>query len=510
MRWWSAIRSSASLAFVLVAWLIGCVAPANGQTPPLVVPGAKTAATISAWVPTGNLNVSRWRHTATLLANGKVLVVGGWAQDAPLRSAELYDPTTGTWSMTGSLTAARVDHTATLLPNGKVLVVGGGFQDYAPDFAELYDPDTGMWSPTRYIQGRVLHTATLLQNGKVLVAGGSLVSGADAGAALYDPAAGTWSAAGRPKVPGRAYHRATLLQDGRVLVTGGLFDGGQDCPLASAEFYDPTLGVWSNAPPLTSARGSHTATLLPSGMVLIAGGATVSDYCQNPVANSAELYDPDAGSRVTGSLNANRGGHTASLMPDGRLLAAGGIALASQSSDTLDSAELYDPTTSGWEYTGKLNTARTYHTATLLTNGKVLVAGGVDAYGTNGAHGTNSAELYETFPANGNNSFVITSLFSDQAGLYQLIQLTELQGLDGQQHFAGLTLTSTSRSGVVKRFVFPNDLPAAKYGVPRRARQDGEPGASGKLLRLRRAGWISSYRARRTYRRRGSAIPEQQ
>ncbi len=122
------------------------------------LPQAKGA---NDFVPTGSMASTRQGHTATLLANGKVLVFGNGT------TAELYDPATGLWSTTGSLTYSRGGPTATLLPNGKVLVTGGG------SFAELYDPATGRWSTTGSLaNGRSSHTATLLANGKVLVAGG--------------------------------------------------------------------------------------------------------------------------------------------------------------------------------------------------------------------------------------------------------------------------------------------------------------------------------------------------
>ena len=121
----------------------------------------------AAWPP------SRFRHTATLLPNGQVLVAGGFNDDGVLASAELYDPATGLWTATGSMATPRVDHTATLLPNGKVLVAGGeGRRPFAS--AELYDPATGLWTATGSMAPSATdHTATLLPNGQVLVAGGS-------------------------------------------------------------------------------------------------------------------------------------------------------------------------------------------------------------------------------------------------------------------------------------------------------------------------------------------------
>src|SRR5256714_1771465 len=192
------------------------------------------------WTPPANTLVPRRRfQTAPLLADGGVLVAGGYSADGggmSLGTAELYEPTTGMWSATGSLATARRNHTATLLPNGKVLVVGGVDTSY--NFlrsAELYDPATGMWSSTPLLAAvHSGHTATLLPSGKVLVAGNFTSIPAE----LYDPASGTWSATGNL---GRAFHTATLPANGKVLVAVG--DNGN--VLAPAVLADPVSGAGS-------------------------------------------------------------------------------------------------------------------------------------------------------------------------------------------------------------------------------------------------------------------------
>ena len=245
------------------------------------------------WTATGNMNTGRGGHTATLLPDGRVLVVGGGAEDTRLEggprsaTAELYDPGSGKWVLTASMGEARIGHSATLLRDGSVLVVGGSGNFLT---AELFSPSTGKWiatGSTSTPQG-VGHTATLLLDGRVLVAGGNPGSDIDplATAELYNPDRGRWTATAS-MATARSWHTATLLSDGRVLVVGNTFSG--DGP-ASAELYDPTRGQWTVTASPARARFGHTATLLPDDRVLLTG-----DYDDNSRA-SAELYDPGNGS----------------------------------------------------------------------------------------------------------------------------------------------------------------------------------------------------------------------
>jgi hypothetical protein len=347
----------------------------------------------SAWKNTGNLNTARYLNTATLLPNGKVLVAGGDAgwDNPTVNSAELYDPVTGTWSYTGSLNVGRESHTATLLPNGKVLVAGGWNDLNGPlDSVEIYDPANGKWSSTANLNTvRFWHTATLLRNDKVLVVGGSDENVPLKSAEIYDPATGTWSVTGNI-IADRYGHTATLLETGKVLIVGGSDDGDIASTLASAELYDPVTGTWSATANLNAGSILHTVTLLPDGKVLAAGG-----YNWPPVSLSgAELYDPATGTwSFTDSLS-RRSGHTATLLPSGTVLVAGGYDWNRRAS--LNSAELYHSATRIWEGTTNLNTPRDGHTATLLTNGKVLVAGGLLVEGGPSGSILNSAELYDS------------------------------------------------------------------------------------------------------------------
>jgi hypothetical protein len=344
------------------------------------------------WVSTGNLNTARSLHTATLLPGGKVLVAGGYT-GAPTptlvsvtNSAELYDPVIETWSATGSLTESRVFHTATLLPNGRVLVAGGSTSTVYPfghtDTTELYDFQTGIWSATGNLSGDTSwHTATLLQNGTVLVAGGWGGDRALNKAELYDPETGVWRLTGSLNAA-RYAHVATLLSDGKVLSTGGSDWDDFSYMLESAELYDPDTGRWSRTGSLNTSRSFHTATLLPDGTVLAAGGHSPPWQQPSFAPQSAELYDPASGTwNLTGQLNRARASHTATLLPRGKVLLAGGGGTTT---------ELYDGVTGEWSLIASLVSPRSSHTVTPLLNAKILIAGG-STQNTS----LNSAELFD-------------------------------------------------------------------------------------------------------------------
>jgi len=406
----------------LLGATLGYIVPAFCEGMPSRDQETVTSATVMAWVPTGNLKVARGSHTATLLPNGKVLVVGGFGGDPfPLDSAELYDPATGTWSATGHLNVAIAGHTATLLPNGQVLVVGQTNirtdvnrppPQSTPGSAELYDPSTGTWQLTDAGTGYWnSHTATPLQSGKILFAGGSGFPygyssfTSETAAALYDPSTASWSAnTGRLVTPRLGAHQATLLADGRVLVTGGTNDTDESFGLRNAEFYDPVADAWRAAPDLHVPRYGHTATRLPDGRVLVAGGDSLQDDFGLPIGrivtfpanNTAELFDPAAGSwSDVGGLNTGRSGHTATLLSNGEVLVAGGYTFTPPNTGAITKkAERYDASSALWQKTTDLYVARSGHTATLLANGKVLIVGG---WGPSGI--LSSAELYSPVPS---------------------------------------------------------------------------------------------------------------
>jgi N-acetylneuraminic acid mutarotase len=281
---------------------------------------------------TASMSVSRTDATATLLRDGDVLVVGGLDGNHQLSTAELYDPRSGAWSLTGSMAVARSGQTATMLADGEVLVAGGGcngsaYGCNAGSFlgnlrsAELYDPSTGTWSSTGPMhEGRQNQTATLLSGGDVLVAGGFVSCDDDfcldtATAELYDPSTGRWATTGSMRGP-REQFTATLLGDGDVLVAGGL-NAAEYNPVGmkTADLYDPTTGTWTTTASMSYARYGQTATLLRDGSVLVAGGTT----------GTAEIYEPAAGIWAPpGAMSTVRTDQTATLLPGGHVLVTGG------------------------------------------------------------------------------------------------------------------------------------------------------------------------------------------
>jgi hypothetical protein len=343
---------------------------------------------------TSSMAYKRHEHTATLLQDGKVLVAGGWPSypSPPSPTAEQYDPAAGTFSATGSMGTSRSCHTATLLPNGKVLIAGGESGPAVVATAELFDPVSGTFAPTGSMSSaRCGHTATLLTDGKVLVAGGEDGSAALATAELYDPATETFSSAGSMSTA-RDGHTATLLQNGNVLVTGGdtAVGQGDGTETDTAELYDPIAGKFSSTNHMTSPRVGHTATLLGNGQVLVTGGASGTPLGGGTLT-TAELYEPATGSFVsTGSMASARNGHTATLLGNGMVLVAGG-----ESPSILSSAELFDPAVGAFTVTGSLTTPRDGHRATLLSDGTVLVTGGNSDNTISGPKFLATAEVFQ-------------------------------------------------------------------------------------------------------------------
>ncbi|MGA7792942.1 MAG: kelch repeat-containing protein [Candidatus Acidiferrales bacterium] len=440
--------------------------------------------TTGVFTPAGSLNVARRLATATLLNDGTVLIAGGFdSSGVALASAEIYDPETGTFTLTGSLGTARAAHTAVLLNGGMVLIAGGSPSDASGEVplssAELYNPASGTFSPTGSLNAaRTVASATLLNNGTVLVAGGGGPGSPNltplTSAEIYDPAAGTFSTTGSLNVP-HDTQAALLLPNGFVL-----FAGNYDLPTqkAPAELYEPatftppglqsisvspasstvspgayqqyiatgtfTGGAtqllaavaWSSSDTTTSqvsndasntgasmavgsptsitpvtitaaagaVSGTATLNVRPTGFVetgsltiqredfylvqLRNGLVLAVDGGETAPGDPAELYDPATGTfSFTGIPISQRFDFTATLLENGKVLIAGGL----YSGPILASAELYDPSTGTFSATGAMNSPRYNHTATLLVNGTVLITGGR----TTGGVPLASAEIYD-------------------------------------------------------------------------------------------------------------------
>ena len=329
---------------------------------------------------TGSMHTGRDTHSAALLANGEVLVAGGEnTAGGILASAELYDPTTGAWSVTGNMTLARRVHTETLLPNGEVLVAGGFTPAGCTASAELYNPATGSWSATGSMpMARGGAVATLLQDGTVLLVGGGCGGVGDNIALLYDPATGKWSQAASMHVA-RLFPAAVLLPDGVVLVAGGFPSNG------ATELY--VDGQWQLTTRMIIDVQSVVGVLLGNDDVLVFGGYPLT-------SENTEFYDP-----VTATWTMANGAPVISgpltALADGSAFIAGGVThykTPSRGAFVFTGRPVTVPNGTGtitiypWSTGGIMNIARGVHTATLLANGQVLVAGGFTAGTTTAQH----------------------------------------------------------------------------------------------------------------------------
>jgi N-acetylneuraminic acid mutarotase len=328
------------------------------------------------------------QQPGVLLHNGQVLMPG---------TAQLYDPAAGKWATTGSMNVARtVGFTATVLQNGQVLVAGGveaGVNMTVTSGAELYNPATGTWTPTGSMTtARFGHTATLLQNGQVLVAGGdgTCVSGSCpvlATAELYNPATGTWTPTGSMSA-GRYSHTATLLPNGQVLAAGGALFAG-----SSAELYDPAAGTWATTGSMTSPHDGALAGLLPNGQVLVVCG--VDDPGVPPCAT--DLYNPATGTWTFDGIagaSATRN-YSLVLLHNGQVLISGGENGTYPAKETITTtANLFDPATGNSTATGSMTAPREFHALIVLQDGQVLAAGGETQNKKGQPSPTASAELY--------------------------------------------------------------------------------------------------------------------
>lgn len=279
--------------------------------------------------------------TITALADGRVLLTGGISQDADgqniaLASAEVYDPATGQFTRTANdMSSVRYFHAATLLADGRVLVVGGWGAGQRLASADIYDPVTNRFTRTGDMTiERNSHTATTLDDGRVLIVAGLTTDAwSVASAEIFDPATGQFSATGGLDEP-RFMATASKLENGKVLIGGGL-DNGAWRPYG--ELYDPATGTFSRTDDLTWARADHAQTPLPDGRVLFTAGETDEGGTRR-----AERYDPVSGKfTVVANMQLGRARSATAMLHDGRVLVAGGVR---PWEPPLAIAEVYTPT----------------------------------------------------------------------------------------------------------------------------------------------------------------------
>lgn len=381
--------STASVSTINTAGLATTVA--NGAT---TISASSTSLTGSAvlTVQTGTLtlNTSRYQHSATLLDNGTVLIAGGVSCPSTssctyLNSSELYNPSSGTTASTGAMAIAR-SAPAVLLGNGKVLVAGGYACDSSGNCgslksAEIYDPVAGTFSSAgNMTTDRYGHTLTMLNSGQILIADGESCSSATSCSALnsaeiYDPVAGTFTATGSLNAA-RFNASAIALNSGQVLIAGG-YNGASYPP--AGELYDLIAGTFSNTPNnLNTPRAGATASLLDNGDVLIAGGTTcVPPGCPSSIAELYSGGDFAYFSYPTSNMTVARWDQTATLLTNGEVLLAGGYDDCPSSCTSDTTTELFNPQGDSLTSSQALSTGRSGHTATLLTDGSVLLIGGI-------------------------------------------------------------------------------------------------------------------------------------
>ena len=338
----------------------------------------------------GDMIVPRTYHSATLLADGRVLIAGGIkpaVDRAPTPDAEIYDPATGRFSATGNMQEARADNVAALLPDGRVLIVGGWGGGDIHANGELYDPASGTFEPvvSAFEVGGERSSIVVLTDGRALIVGGFNM-GARSAAWLFDSTKNTFVPTGG-LADGRYAHTLTRLADGRVLVAGGLTSGGG--PRDDAEIYDPASGTFQALTARMSvARERHAATLLADGRVLIAGGYT----WEGEQLDTAELFDPATGTFIPSQSTMALPRVEFHLVPldDGSVLTVGSY----QFGQLTATAELYHAATDSFSLIQPgPSTERNSFAATRLADGRVLLTGGVDLMDPEG-NLVVTAELY--------------------------------------------------------------------------------------------------------------------
>ncbi len=405
------LTATAGGSAVFSGWSGGpCTGTATCQ---VTLSGSNASATATFAVPApSKLNTARAQHSAVLLPNGKVLLVGGMGPTGPLKDAELYDPATGGFTVYGPTTHVLAFSTATLLNDGRVFIVGGWD---TVSYASGFSSDTWSWTEASgFVAGPALpaargtHSAVLLANGKVMIASG-ITNGSPApcgppyyplDSQVFDPAAangaGAWSTSGNLKAS-RSNATMVMLTGGLALLTGG---SAINCPSnnpgqAEAELYDTAAGTWTATGSMGTSRSILDLVALPNGDALAAGGGN-----NTGVLAAAETYHLSAAATgaftSAGAMAAARQNDGAVLLQSGQIAVLGGTSSATA---YMTSVEVYDPMARTWSAgPASLATGRYFHTATVLKNGKVLVVGGYGAGSFPSTKALDSAEVLDETP----------------------------------------------------------------------------------------------------------------
>jgi len=323
----------------------------------------------AAWTPADAMSTTRMDFTTTLLQDGRVVVIGGRSSHgggAYHPRCEIYDPAANQWRTSyGLMIEPRAQHTATLLPNNRILVVGGSNDSGVLNSVEVYDVDTDTWTEVASLNyARSQHTATRLRstNQRVLVVGGYTGSGPSDTFEVYDPVEDEWVAGALDYY--RVGHTAVMTPSGQVLVCGGN-NGSQN--LTSCQLFNPGIRTWTDVDGFDTARAYHTTTFLPDNRILVTGG--------NGGWSSAELFDWYNQSTgwvpADSSLNYNRSGHTAALLPNGSVLIAG------SDGTVVSTSEMFNPASNTFgQVTNMVDLRYDSFAMTLLHSGSVLMVGG--------------------------------------------------------------------------------------------------------------------------------------
>lgn len=362
------------------------------------------------WSTTGTMTTSHWGDAAWRRPDGRVMAVGGCALTGcpssfvqtscgqVLANTDVWEPGTGTWTSSVAMATARTTFAGVPLPSGDLIVAGGctetnctqmtdaGFCEsqlctQSTNLAERYSFSEGKWVDAGSLSSpRFAPMGAPVGNGDALVAGGCTVTGCTADVERWSAATSAWTEQAPLPAP-RGYATATVLTDGRVLVAGGCADAKCMTVLNDALVYDPVANTWTAAGSMSSPRAGHTATLLNDGTVLVAGGC-VDSACMN-VQSSVDIWSASAADDDSGagggefapvpSMLVGRHHHTANLLANGEVLMAGG---ANGSGASVPTSEVYLPLAHQWIGTDAMFMARAFHIGVGLSDGRVLVSGG--------------------------------------------------------------------------------------------------------------------------------------